>query len=490
MLTVASNLAALDVQRNLAKSTRSLTLASAALGSGLRVSSAQNDAAGLAVATRMSANLRANRAVARGVNDGMSIAQTAEGALGGISEILQRCVELATQASNGSLTDTDRAFINTEFHQLLLEVDRTANGATIFGKSPLHAPEVVPAQAPVLAARGSTPSFQSLFGVEGSNGPGGSALWLQPAAAKVVGYIPAGLTNVNLDINSAGGDADVQLFGADGTHIVGTPLTDPSWATSGTTSAAAVNASIVNTAKGFDAGASYSGPPLIQVNPPSNAVYNNSALSPAVTASYHGMNIGYTGDGDRFADDTVSASGFTDSAHGREGIFIDRVTEPLFAVISARALWAFVADWTVPGSTTKPGGNMPVDIVVGAAIDGDVDTIRIDNTPADTSSLGIGSADLGTASGARAALDSLAAALTTVSGYRATFGALSNRFEVAASNLGQEAVNVESARSRILDADIAETVSERTRGQALQDIGTTLLAQSSKTPEFALSLLR
>jgi flagellin len=202
------------------------------------------------------------------------------------------------------------------------------------------------------------------------------------------------------------------------------------------------------------------------------------------------MQIRYTGDGDRFTSDTNPASGFTDFAHGVEGIVIDQVTEPLLAAVSAKGNYAFGANWSAAASTTKPGGNMPVDIVVGANVDGDVDTIRIDNTPADTSSLGLSATDLGSATYARAALDSLSSALTTVSGYRATFGALMNRFDVASSNLGQEAVNVESARGRILDADIAETVSARTRSQALQDIGATLLAQSSKNTELALSLLR
>ena len=141
-------------------------------------------------------------------------------------------------------------------------------------------------------------------------------------------------------------------------------------------------------------------------------------------------------------------------------------------------------------SSTKPGGNMPVDIVVGAAVDGDVETIRFDNTPADTSSLGISSADVGTVGTARAAMGSLTSALASVSKHRATYGALTNRLEVAASSLGEAALNIESARSRIVDADIAETVSVRTRMQVLQDAGVAMLAQSAKNPQLALSLFR
>ena len=80
--------------------------------------------------------------------------------------------------------------------------------------------------------------------------------------------------------------------------------------------------------------------------------------------------------------------------------------------------------------------------------------------------------------------------MASVSKHRATYGALTNRLEVAASSLGEAALNIESARSRIVDADIAETVSVRTRMQVLQDAGVAMLAQSAKNPQLALSLFR
>jgi flagellin len=491
MVSIQSNIAALSVQRNLSKSSAAALSASTALSSGRRVSTAKDDAAGLGIATRMSATIATNHMLVRGVNDGISIVQTAEGALGGISEILGRCTELAAQAANGALSDSDRAFANTEFHQLLAEVDRTSSSTTVFGKSPLHAPEIVPAVAPTLAARGAASSFPALFGVDGSDAAGGNRLWMQPPGARVVGYIPTGLTNVNFGMNSAWGDVDLQLFATDGTHILGTPFSDPTWTSTSVTTPSAANALLLTTANGFDAGASYQGPPLIQVNPAPSAVYNNNPLSPATTASFRGMQFSYTGDGDRFADDTNPSAGATDWDHGVEGIVVDNVTEPLLAVVSARGYYAYGANWSSSSaSSTKPGGKMPVDIVVGAGVNQSVDTIRIDNTPADTNSLGLGTADLGSASGARSALDSLSAAMHTVSQHRATYGALANRFEVAISNLGEETLNVESARGRIVDTDIAHTVFERTRAQVLQDAGVSMLAQSSRGANVALSLLR
>lgn len=489
MLSIQTNGAALAVQRNLSTSASAVQSASAALSSGSRVRTAKDDAAGLGIATRMSSVLVTNRALARGVNDGISIVQTAEGALGGISDILQRCMELAAQAANGALSDGDRAFANTEAQALLAEVNHIASTTAVFGKSPLHAPEIVPAQSPVLTSRGTTPSLQALVGPNGSDGVGGNRLWMQPPGARVVGYVPAGLKNVELGMNSAFGDVDLQLFAADGTHIAGTPITDPTWAGQGISSSAAMNASVVTTASGFDAGASYNGSPLIQANPSPSTPYDNALSPPGAQGTFRGMTISYTGDGDRFADDTNAATNATDSYHGVEAIKIDDVKAPLFAVISASGSWSFGANWDASVASTKPGGNLPVDIVVGAA-DGQVDSIRVDNTPADTASLGLSSLNLGTESGARAAIDALQSAMRTISQHRATYGALSNRFDVVASNLAQQSIDVEGARGRILDADIAEVVTYRARSQVLQDASTALLGQASRGAEAALSLLR
>jgi flagellin len=329
VLSIQTNGAALAVQRNLSKSSTAVQTAAAALSSGLRVRTGKDDAAGLGIATRMSSALVTNRALARGVNDGISLVQTAEGALGGISDILQRCTELAAQAANGSLSDSDRMFANAEAQELLSEVNHIATATTVFGKSPLHAPEVVPAQAPVLTSRGSTPSLQSLVGPNGSDGAGGNRLWMQSPAARVVGYVPAGLKNVEIGMNSAFGDVDLHLFAADGTHIAGTPLSDPTWTARGITTSGAIDASLLTTAKGFDAGASYNGSPLIQANPGPSTAYNNALSPPGAQGSFRGMTIGYTGDGDRFADDTNPSAGATDGYHGVEAIKIDDVKEPV-----------------------------------------------------------------------------------------------------------------------------------------------------------------
>lgn len=133
--TINTNIASLNAQRNLNASQTSLTTSMQRLSSGLRVNSAKDDAAGLAIAERMSAQVRGMNVAVRNANDGISLAQTAEGAIGKIGDALQRMRELAVQAKNGTNTDTDRANLDAEFKELNAEVGRLIDGTTFNGKT-------------------------------------------------------------------------------------------------------------------------------------------------------------------------------------------------------------------------------------------------------------------------------------------------------------------------------------------------------------------
>jgi flagellin len=137
---INTNLASLNAQRNLSGTQTQLQTAIQRLSSGLRVNSAKDDAAGLAIANRMDAQARGMNVAIRNANDGISLAQVAEGALGKVTDMLQRMRELAVQAANSSNTTTDRTSLNAEFRQLADEVDRTLlstrfNGSAILAAS-------------------------------------------------------------------------------------------------------------------------------------------------------------------------------------------------------------------------------------------------------------------------------------------------------------------------------------------------------------------
>src|SRR6478672_3753567 len=137
-MSINSNIVSLNAQRHLTESQSSLATSMERLSSGLRVNSAKDDAAGLAIADRMNAQIRGTNVAIRNANDGISLAQTAEGGLQTVTDALQRMRELAVQAQNGSNGTSDRADLDAEYQQLSAEITRIAtqtkfNGNTIIG---------------------------------------------------------------------------------------------------------------------------------------------------------------------------------------------------------------------------------------------------------------------------------------------------------------------------------------------------------------------
>jgi len=139
-ITVQTNVASLTAQRNLYKNQKALTASVNRLSSGFRVNTAADDAAGLAVSESMKSQIRSYTVAERNASDGVSMAQTAEGALGAVHDVLGRMRELATQAANGSLGDTERGYLDKEFQELGKEITRIQaatkfNGVSLIGSA-------------------------------------------------------------------------------------------------------------------------------------------------------------------------------------------------------------------------------------------------------------------------------------------------------------------------------------------------------------------
>src|SRR6186713_265868 len=145
--TINTNLNSLNAQRNLNMSQSSLATSMQRLSSGLRVNSAKDDAAGLSIAERMNAQVRGMNVAVRNANDGISLAQTAEGALGKVGDALQRMRELAVQARNSTNSDADKDSLDKEFGELAKEIQRVLGGTTFNGKN-------------ILATQAGTQTFQ------------------------------------------------------------------------------------------------------------------------------------------------------------------------------------------------------------------------------------------------------------------------------------------------------------------------------------------
>jgi flagellin len=133
-MTINTNIISLNAQRNLDSSQSALATSMQRLSSGLRVNSAKDDAAGLAIAERMNSQVRGMNVAIRNANDGISLAQTADGALASVSDSLQRMRELAVQARNSTNSATDKQSLNLEFSQLSAEIGRVLGGTTFNNK--------------------------------------------------------------------------------------------------------------------------------------------------------------------------------------------------------------------------------------------------------------------------------------------------------------------------------------------------------------------
>ncbi len=209
--TINTNLTSLNAQRNLSMSQSALSTAMQRLSSGLRVNSAKDDAAGLAIAERMNAQVRGMNVAVRNANDGISLAQTAEGALGKVSDSLQRMRELAVQARNSTNSNQDKDSLDKEFGELAKEIQRVLGGTTFNGKN-------------ILGAQAGTQAFQvganttandtidiittnmvtageitSVAGFDnaGTSRAGIGSTALGPAIASVIGAIDVALDKVN-----------------------------------------------------------------------------------------------------------------------------------------------------------------------------------------------------------------------------------------------------------------------------------------------------
>lgn len=398
-LTINTNVASLNAQRNLNSSQADLNKSMQRLSSGLRINSAKDDAAGLAISDRMTAQIRGLNQATRNANDGISLAQTAEGALQESTNILQRIRELAVQSANDTNTQTDRDSLQAEVTQLQDELDRIASTTEFNGKSLLD---------------GSQTSSDSFTFQVGAN---------------------------------AGADQTIS-FG-----IASADTTDLGQADAGDTVASAT------TAEGTGAG--------LELTAVSAGDAGNTSFDIVV-------NEGTTGSA---ASATAAVSGSTITITLGEDAAGDAVD------LSAASAATLVTAQGVSGYTVT-------DVSGAAALtDASDDTITIDGGADEVVTTNVDGVDISSRTGAVAAITSVDNALAEIDSARGDLGAVQNRFESTIANLSNVSENLSAARSRILDADIAQETSSMTKNNILQQAGVSILAQANQAPQLALSLL-
>ena len=484
---INTNVASLNAQRNLSASQSSLNTSIQRLSSGLRINSAKDDAAGLAISDRMNSQIKGMTQATRNANDGVSMAQTAEGALSSSGDMLQRIRELAVQSSNSSNSASDRKALQTEVTQLTSELNRVAN-TTEFNGTKLLDGSMGTANFQIGANAGQLISmtgsnFQT--NTYGDNRVANSAL-----QATADGAYTGGTLNINgyqgskpltVADNSSAKTVAAQINGATSdTGVTATAKTDvlikPGAEKSftmklnsdNTDDADAVTISF-STGKGDGADAYAS----------AISAFNAQTAKTGVTAAYDATNKGIkltSASGEDIKLENTSAAGNTVGVQNYSADGTPNATDAMTLDNAQKS----VSHGQV---TMDSEQSFSVDDQTGLNLDGD-------GTKGASQLNSVAKIDISTFEGSQLAIKIADAALSSVNGQRAQLGALQSRFDSAISNLQSSTENLSASKSRITDTDFASETANMTRGQILQQAGTSMLAQANSLPNGVLSLLR
>ena len=503
-LSINTNVMSLNAQRNLGKSQSALSQSMTRLSSGLRINSAKDDAAGLAISDRMTSQIRGLNQAARNANDGISLAQTAEGAMQESTNILQRMRELSVQSANASNSVADRDALQAEVNQLQQEMDRisgttTFNCLNILDGSFTNSKFQVGANAneTISVSIGSMNTVDlGRYAIEGNTAASATGAGAATAAA-ADNSGGNGIANQTLSVAGYKGSKDVTVTADDTAQTVAQAVNDVS-ADTGVEALAKTSADVTVSHAGtisFDLGTTDSNMQTISANITDatdltsmvkaiNDVSGTTGITAEVTTS--GMKLSQADGKDIQILDAVNSSGqdtVTDtsmSVTGLSGATVSLDTDPDGPDTDSTSV-AGVVEFT-SRSSFSVSSSVAVDAgsVVSGASAGDIVSAQAET---------VNAIDISTADGAQKAIDVIDKALGTIDAERGDLGAIQNRFESTIANLQNISENISAARSRILDADIAQETSEMTKQNILQQAGVSILAQANQAPQLALSLL-
>ena len=493
MSVINTNVSAIAAQNSLRTTGLNQSTAMERLSSGIRINSAKDDAAGLAISTRMTANIRGLAAAIRNANDGISLTQTAEGSLASISDNLQRIRELAVQSANSTNNATDRAALHAEAAQLVSEIDRIASNSTFNGIKLLDG------------------SYQDQALQVGAGNEANDRISVSIASAKSSSLGVGGGSSYNTSITSAAVGAAAMLSGGLSINgfVVGASNTDGVSSTgsdaSGIAVAAAINAvsgqsAVVATvqktertgttvADGAQA-ALASGAVLINgvnigaIEAAASPVARGAQMTAAINAK-----SGQTGVVATFSTTTgavnlsaldgrniaiTATTGTTQTATGltfTEGDGTTTITRSTVKLASSNAAGITIAGITA-ASLTASG------LTAGYS------------ASTATAGAGVSTIDLSTAAGSQTALSTLDKAINSITDSRASMGAYQNRLTASVANLENSSMNLQASRSRILDTDYAKETTNLAKAQIIQQAATAMLAQANQSAQSVLALLK
>ncbi|HBO0826516.1 TPA: B-type flagellin [Pseudomonas aeruginosa] len=483
-LTVNTNIASLNTQRNLNASSNDLNTSLQRLTTGYRINSAKDDAAGLQISNRLSNQISGLNVATRNANDGISLAQTAEGALQQSTNILQRIRDLALQSANGSNSDADRAALQKEVAAQQAELTRISDTTTFGGRK-------------LLDGSFGTTSFQV-----GSNAYETIDISLQNASASAIGSYQVGSNGAGTVASVAGtatasgiASGTVNLVGGGQVKNIAIAAGDSAKAIAEKMDGAIPNLSArARTVFTADVSGVTGGSLNFDVTVGSNTVslagvtstqdladqLNSNSSKLGITASINDKGVltitSATGENVKFGAQTGTATAgqVAVKVQGSDGKF-EAAAKNVVAAATTTVVTGYV-QLNSPTAYSVSGTGTQASQVFGNA------------SAAQKSS--VASVDISTADGAQNAIAVVDNALAAIDAQRADLGAVQNRFKNTIDNLTNISENATNARSRIKDTDFAAETAALSKNQVLQQAGTAILAQANQLPQAVLSLLR
>ncbi|SRR5581483_1986313 len=508
---VNTNVDAFDAQRNLGVVSTDFSHAVQQLSSGLRINSAADDAAGLAISQVLQTQVRGFQQAGMNAQDAISMIQTGESALNTVHDILQRMRQLAVQASNDTETTTDRQDIQSEINQLISEIDRissqtdfntkklldgSAGGAQVVGGGPdikgivAQAGVAVATTYSISAATAATKSAVEAASAQGSFFTQQSSITIQGGLGTETFTAQAGesLETFFQVVNGSGIGVTMQIDGASNGRV---EIVNNNFGinTALALTSAAPGATSVLIAGGlggsFPAGTILTGGPTLVTTFNATGDFSLSGLCMGFNST-HAV-AGHIGTNGLFASGVASNASITINGVVMTALGINSDT-----IQGAGSTAGLVITLANPGNLTSGDiftvtQNSPFTFHVGANA-GQTLSLIVDQM--NTETLGVTSLDVLTQSDAETAITQLDRAIQQVASTRSQMGAVINRLTNSVNNDATAQENALAAESRIKDVNVAQETVQFTRDQILMQAGTAVLAQANQSPTSILSLLR
>ena len=444
------------------------------LSSGLRINSARDDAAGLAISERMTSQIRGMNQAMRNANDGVSLAQTAEGALAESTNILQRVRELAVQSANATNSASDRQALQAEVGQLVAELDRMAKTTEFNGQKLLD---------------GTFGAAQFQVGANAN----------QTITATMANFRTAQYGDYRVSGAVSSGAAAARL---DGETLTVNGAVGSSAITVAASSSASTVADQVNAVSG-NTGVSASARTQLDISFATAGNYVLDVTSDNTTARTISFNLTAATGNDGLSaavnafNQQSSKTGVTAQVN-TAGTAVTLTNATGSNITLADTATANAGNVTVGAGTLTADTTADTAVITGQVTFDSDKSFSVTGDAAETVTLAAESAvlqkvselDVTTVTNANLAIAIADQALSTINGQRAEFGALQSRFESTIANLSTNSENLSAARSRIRDADFAAETAELTRAQILQQAGLAMLSQANVLPQNALALLQ